>query len=523
MSSVPPGAPSDTDNVLLNDTNVSRPPGAPGAGPPCTVPQPGASSSFMTARPPGAPGAGVTMDPLTITARAPTTQQAHNIASGVNGAHPGVMGVHPSAMPGVMGVHPSAMPGAIGGVHPSAMPGAIGGMHPSAMPGAIGGVHPSAMPGAIGGMHPSVMPGASGVHPSAMSGIGGIHPSAMMSGQPPGACGAANEPMMLRPARPPAATDPVMSAKPPGTVDPQTHTFIVPEKGVKNPLDIAKWEKSQAYQDLMGFLLAMNESVKNTKISDECPMSQLTNKLVSLLDQLSAWIDETPPLEQAQRFGNKAYRTWFTKLKENAESLLAECLDEKFHLAIPEIAVYLVESVGNSTRIDYGTGHELSFIAFLCCLYRIGAYTEQDAKATVLQVFVRYITLMRKLQTVYRMEPAGSQGVWSLDDYHFVTFIWGSAQLLDHQRIKPKSFPNPDICEAYAKEYLFLACIHYIHQVKTGPFAEHSNQLWNVSGVQLWSKVNSGLFKMYRAEILNKFPVIQHFLFGSLLTLQPAT
>ena len=38
-------------------------------------------------------------------------------------------------------------------------------------------------------------------------------------------------------------------------------------------------------------------------------------------------------------------------------------------------------------------------------------------------------------------------------------------------------------------------------KVKTGPFAEHSNQLWNVSGVQLWSKVHSGLIKMYKAEV----------------------
>lgn len=278
-----------------------------------------------------------------------------------------------------------------------------------------------------------------------------------------------------------------------------------------------------AYQDLMGFLCAMNDACKNTKCSDECHISQLTTNLVGMLDTLSQWVTETPPIEQPQRFGNKAFRTWFDKLKENAEQLLKECMDEKFHRAIPEVQVYLVESMGNSTRIDYGTGHEMSFAAFLCCLFRIGAFVQEDSVAIVTKVFTKYIELVRRLQVDYRMEPAGSQGVWSLDDYHFIPFIWGSAQLIDHKRIKPKSFPNQDICEAYAKDYLFLSCILYIHQVKTGPFAEHSNQLWNVSGVQLWSKVNSGLFKMYKAEVLNKFPIIQHFLFGSLLTLDPAS
>ena len=37
--------------------------------------------------------------------------------------------------------------------------------------------------------------------------------------------------------------------------------------------------------------------------------------------------------------------------------------------------------------------------------------------------------------------------------------------------------------------------------MKTGPFAEHSNTLWGISGVAEWSKVNSGLIKMYKAEV----------------------
>lgn len=36
--------------------------------------------------------------------------------------------------------------------------------------------------------------------------------------------------------------------------------------------------------------------------------------------------------------------------------------------AVPEIAVYLKESVGNATRIDYGTGTITMCPLCLCCL-----------------------------------------------------------------------------------------------------------------------------------------------------------
>ena len=53
------------------------------------------------------------------------------------------------------------------------------------------------------------------------------------------------------------------------------------------------------------------------------------------------------------------------------------------------VCVCSTEAYGNPTRIDYGTGHEFKFAAFLCCLIKLGVVPQMDAAALVLKVFNR--------------------------------------------------------------------------------------------------------------------------------------
>ena len=62
--------------------------------------------------------------------------------------------------------------------------------------------------------------------------------------------------------------------------------------------------------------MAMNDSVKGKKLSVECTKSELISNLDKVLNTISDWVEEIKPVDQPQRYGNKAFRIFYDKLKE---------------------------------------------------------------------------------------------------------------------------------------------------------------------------------------------------------------
>ncbi|KAH8368949.1 hypothetical protein KR200_010405, partial [Drosophila serrata] len=289
-------------------------------------------------------------------------------------------------------------------------------------------------------------------------------------------------------------------------------------KRVQNIFDLTQWQRSRAYHDLIGFINGTSSAIQGIKTTDEMYESEMLRKLLGLFESLEKLVEQHPPLEQPQRFGNKAYRDWAREMREQLPQWLHQLLPVAKQKHQTELEMYLMESFGNATRIDYGTGHELSFLFFLCSLFKAEILQEQDIVSAALRLFNRYLVFARHLQRTYNMEPAGSQGVWALDDFQFVPFIWGSAQLAVNSPFDPSKFVDEMIISDYKDQFMFISCIDYICKVKTGHFGEHSNQLWSITDVPSWVKINAGLVKMYQKEILSKFPVIQHVYFGELMS-----
>jgi len=76
---------------------------------------------------------------------------------------------------------------------------------------------------------------------------------------------------------------------------------------------------------------------------------------------------------------------------KEAPGLLYDYIPQDCHPALVEITSYLLGAFGSGQRLDYGTGHELSFAAFLCTLFLLRVLDPaQDAVAAVLVIFPKY-------------------------------------------------------------------------------------------------------------------------------------
>ncbi|KAK9366268.1 Phosphotyrosyl phosphatase activator [Lipomyces kononenkoae] len=341
------------------------------------------------------------------------------------------------------------------------------------------------------------------------------------------------------------------------------------EKRIHTADDLTYFMSTVAYARIQFLLSFMSSAVAAipTPKQEDC-FSPGISGILAIFNKLEELIESIPPITGPRRFGNPAYRTWISAVDSTIEVLITEML-QRADVALDakiELRGYFMGSLGSFQRLDFGTGHELNFLAFFGgCLFlgvlRDPLRADDDPESgdtggitgkEILWVFSRYFQVIRKVVRQYNLEPAGSHGVWGLDDHFHLPYIIGAAQLRGiqekHDSIddgtsatyppgsmlppttkrkendyttygmpRPAAVMNRVVVDEQKDANVYFSAIAFIYEVKKGPFFEHSPVLYDISGVPSWSKVHTGLLRMYNAEVLGKFPVVQHFGFGGVL------
>lgn len=345
-----------------------------------------------------------------------------------------------------------------------------------------------------------------------------------------------------------------------------------PRRYIYNDADLEKFLASPCKSELLRLVAAQGKSCASStfRYDAKLPLRGLSPAMACLhgaLGALLVWVGEYPPVKSSHiRFGNPAFKDWHKRLTERSPSIVLTILKtskkypvaEDFDLQVleeaaasgreaagvettitssaigevvdpdifAELTCYLQDAFGHAIRLDYGTGHESSFQVFLfvlCKLHCFGSTPDHPPsldrlKATTLSIYQQYLKVTRKLQTDYMLEPAGSHGVWGLDDYHCLPFYFGACQLQAQDEYTPASIHNLSTLESSeGNNFMYFGCIRFIMELKRGvPFFESSPMLNDISQLESWTKVASGLLKMYEGEVLKKRQVVQHFRFGKI-------
>ncbi|KGK38899.1 hypothetical protein JL09_g1941 [Pichia kudriavzevii] len=299
--------------------------------------------------------------------------------------------------------------------------------------------------------------------------------------------------------------------------------IIEPKSRLRSIEDLEAFQSSQTYNDVYTYVERLALSVHGLELTDPTlPKPKEIQSLVSLLDSIDSIIDSHPVKQESNsRFGKIEFHDFYDDLHNTSVELISKLPFNFSEQHTTDLSAYLNNSFGDRQRIDYGSGHELNFLCFLLGLDKLKYFPESHEldKSVVLIIFAKYLKIMRRLQLLYWLEPAGSHGVWGLDDYHFLPFLFGAAQLSPMNRPRPLSIHNEDYVEEFKDKYFYFGCVDFINKVKTGAQSLRwtSPMLDDISGVKTWKKIEEGMFKMYKAEVLGKLAVVQHFIFTTIL------
>lgn len=253
--------------------------------------------------------------------------------------------------------------------------------------------------------------------------------------------------------------------------------------------------KTDAYRKVKEFIYKIDLSIKENKM----PRNEII--IMPVLLECEKAIEETELSKEPCRFANKGMVTVIEKIEKLS--------DEKCNGNL-----YLKESFGNKVRMDYGTGHELNFLCFILTqvkqnepnLFRAPNSSQEEGIIDshylndvefILDNMWYYMKLIRRHIKKFNIEPAGARGCWSVNDFSLMGHVMGSGVAV----------LEPTLSDFYLK----------YKDIWSEAIKRPNPLLFQIIALDARS-ANLGLIKMYFNDVLEKFVVTQHFIFGEILS-----
>jgi serine/threonine-protein phosphatase 2A activator len=271
----------------------------------------------------------------------------------------------------------------------------------------------------------------------------------------------------------------------------------------KSALDFETWRSSSTYGTIRSVLLKLNDSVRCRLRPSKPPRARAVEKIKASLDRVSQLLSEFPAVSQSAPFGNQAFVPFHAALSSRRSVILGDVTSD------PAVQEYFVRSFGNPNLVDFGTGHEFCFLAFLSSLFGAKVLSDSDAATVVFGAFWTYWDVVIAMLSQYRLEPAGTTGAWGLNDFVMLPFLFGSAQLVGQVDVTPANVVDAAVARQRKEENAYSKWIDFVHQTKSGAFEEHSRLLFSLTEMPSFVEINEGVMKMYEGEVMNKFCVFQ--------------
>lgn len=310
-------------------------------------------------------------------------------------------------------------------------------------------------------------------------------------------------------------------------------------KCVRTPEDLGKWKRSRAYYDLVAYINNTSMAIQGHRQVGGYAVSKQMLKLCKIFNWLDRLVYQCHPLGAGQGLlrcvgedrldtmesthslrqkCHRAYRQWTKLVQEKIFSILESQV--KPHCKhVNELAQYLTRSFGSLQHYDYGPGNELMFLFFLCGLFKSSILQSEDTVAAALLLFQRYLDLVRRLMTFFRLVPTSVRDNNVIDDRNILPYIWGCAQLCREQPFAPPQCEKPAIMEAHRQNYMLLSSLEHLQKIMGNvALGVHSYQLWCVLSLSNWPDAYSGLMGTYLKYVLNDFYIIQDLIFCEMLS-----